>query len=279
MATEHNFLAAGRVLIANKATPIGTIGGGEDPAAKFLQVASVVADATFAVGILGHYFTFGHRPLVSTGAPLRANFKEAGDAVIFMFKQAGTTTYLHGITVEALIAWKPPARAGDMVTEDGLLQTWKCNHADLAELVPLQNTATHKLVDLADKMMSHLPSFAVHKVRNAKDAARWCKQGYSNNIKALVDKSEVEERARHKEARAPSARDRDAHQDVAKVWKERKESLLTCARACPPLPPSLTHPLHAHAGECHILCVHPVCACQVHPVILRRAVRRPLHLR
>ena len=53
MATR-DFVDAGRVLVLNKATPIGTISGGEQPAAKFLQAASVEADKTFPAGVPGH---------------------------------------------------------------------------------------------------------------------------------------------------------------------------------------------------------------------------------
>ena len=227
MATR-DLVDTGRVLVLNKATPIGTISGGEQPAAKFLQAASVVADKTFPAGVPGHYFVFGHKPLITTGEPLRANFHEAGDAVIFAFKLVGTTTQLYGITVAALIAWKAPSRGNEVVSEDGVLQTWKATHSDIKELIALENTETHKLKDLADKLMSHLPTFAVHKVRSARDAVKWCSNGYAANVKELIDKSEVEERAKQKEGRPQSARDREWHQEVGKIYKERKENLLQC---------------------------------------------------
>ena len=167
MQPASNFLAQGRILITNKVTPIGTISGGEDPAVKFLQVASVVAARTYPAGVMGHYFVLGEVPMFSLGEPMRANFGEAEDAIIFCFKQSGNLTYLYGITVENLIVWQPPAKAGDPVTEDGLLQTWKSSHADLKSLEPLVNTETHKLRDLAVKLMSHMPSFKVHQVRSA----------------------------------------------------------------------------------------------------------------
>ena len=51
--------------------------------------------------------------------------QQADDAVAFVMKQRSGQSYLYGITFEALRAWKPPAKANELVSEDQLLQTWK----------------------------------------------------------------------------------------------------------------------------------------------------------
>ena len=48
-----NFLGEGRSLITNKGSLIGTIGVDEEPACKFLQVASVLPKNTYPAGALG----------------------------------------------------------------------------------------------------------------------------------------------------------------------------------------------------------------------------------
>ena len=85
--------------------------------------------------------------------------------------------YLYGVTVEKLIEWKPPAKATDSIVEEGLLQTWKASHGDITSLVALQNTETHKLKDLTDKLISHMPTFQQHKVRSGSDALKWAAVG------------------------------------------------------------------------------------------------------
>ena len=156
-----NFLAAGRLLIPNKSSLFGLIGVEDEPSIKFLQYASVVSKMTYRVpSVHSHYLVFGKSPLINTGGPMRANFLIAGDAVIFAAKRAGTVTYLWGITVENLIAWAPPKKAGELVPEEGIMQSWKSTHSDIKELVALADTETHPLTALADKLMSHLPTFA-----------------------------------------------------------------------------------------------------------------------
>ena len=81
-----NLLGDGRRIILDKASPIGTIGTGADPSGKFLQFASIYPENTYSAGICAHYFVFGEEPKFSNGEPLRANFEEAGDAIIFMYK-------------------------------------------------------------------------------------------------------------------------------------------------------------------------------------------------
>ena len=234
---DTNFLGEGRELIVNKSSLIGTIGVEAEPTVKFLQIASVMSKDTFYAGVPGHYFVFAP-PLhvctsvhISDGQPMRAYFKEAGDAVIVAFKLSPSNVYLYGITVEKLIEWKPPAKATDSIVEEGLLQTWKATHDDITSLVALQNTETHKLKDLIDKLISHVPTFQQHKVRSGLDALKWCKKTFESNVKAVVDMSELEERKRAKEksttARDPVAVESAAGGAAAKdLWALRKLCML-----------------------------------------------------
>lgn len=230
-----NYLAAGRFLICNKATPVGLIGMTDEPTIKLLQVASTIASHTYGIeGVLGSYIVFGEEPMISLGEPMRANFKEAGDAVVFCFKQGGAIVYLYGITVENLIGWVPPTKATELISEDGLLQSWKATHTDIFELVPLKDTETHALRAIAEKFMSHMPTFSVHKIKDMKTARKWLASGYTSNIRAVVDKSEVEERKRAQE-KSTTAKDAACVESMAggmvakEVWTERKRLLLTAA--------------------------------------------------
>ena len=234
--TPKNLVAQGRLLIGNKASLVGTIGVEEEPSVKVLQVASVVANNTYKVdGVLGHYLVFGKDSVeFSDGTPMRAKFGEAEDAVIFSFKLNGRVTYLYGITVPALIQWKPPAKATDLIDESHLLQSWKATHSDIKELVPLVNTETHKdLIGLAEKFMSHMPSFAVGKIKDRKLAVKWCSERtYEANVKCVVDASEVLARKAAAD-KSKSARDQAGTESIAggmdakAFWSERKRMLLT----------------------------------------------------
>ena len=234
MLYNTNYLKEGYFLLGNKAAAVGTITADmTQPAVKLMQYASMPAKQSYTGGVLGHYFVFlpeGEKVTISTGAPMRANFAEAEDAVIFALKQCGTNQYLYGITIPKLIEWTPPARAGEMLSEEGLLQTWKVGHSDLKELVPLVDTATHKLVDLADKMLSCMPTFKAVKVRSIKDAEKYAKSGYVKTIKAVIDASELEDRKAAAE-KSTTARDGGAESaaggvDAKEVWKVRRELLL-----------------------------------------------------
>ena len=231
----QNFLGEGRALIANKRSIVGTIGGDGEPTCRFVQVASVVAANTFPAGVLGHYFVFGQKPLITLpGKPMRAVFKEADDAAIIAFKQTGNTTYLYGMTVPKLLEWSPPKEATTNIDELGLLQTWKSTHADISELVPLEKSVTHDFKALAEKLMSHMPTFSAHKIRSPKDVEKWCDNTFMYNVKAVIDASEVDDRKRAKE-KSVTARDASGTESAAlglaakKLWSDRKQSLAAAA--------------------------------------------------
>ena len=151
--SRTNLIAPGLLLIPNKASVIGVVTVHDtEMSVKVVQFASVEAKKVYPAGVLAHYFVFGEDVRVSTGGLLRANFTEAEDAVIFCFKVGGAITYLYGITVEELVAWVPPKKAGEPIIEDGVLHSWKSTHTDIKELVPLTNTENHPhLVATAEK--------------------------------------------------------------------------------------------------------------------------------
>ena len=171
--TTINLLSEGKILIGNKASIVGTIGFGDDPAIKMSEVASVKASSTFSAGIHAHYFTFGEKVEICH-VPLKALFKNADDAVIVAIKQVGQNTYLQGITVPKLLEWEPPTAAATMVDEDGVLQTWKSDHEDIAALFTLEDTETHKLRAVTDKLISHLPTYRGLNLKSAKEISEWC---------------------------------------------------------------------------------------------------------
>ena len=235
METTLNYLDAGRTLIGNKASIIGTIGIDLDIANfKYVQFASVKGKV-YDAGVHAHFFVFGDTPDINLGEPMRCNFGEAGDAIIFALKQTGSINYLYGITIENLLAWSPPSKPGELLDESGLLQSWKVKHTDIKELVPLVNTDTHKNLQAeVDKMLSHLPSFAAVKIKSFKDTVKWCGNSFNANVKSVMDASEMEERKRAKD-KSSDARDSARGTSIAggevaaKLWGERKSCLLTAA--------------------------------------------------
>ena len=87
------------MVVGNKAAAFA-ITSDEEPALLMLQWASVPKRCIFSAGVLGHYFSFGKMPDVTTGEPMLAKFKEAEDAAIVGVKQAPNgATYWYDITV------------------------------------------------------------------------------------------------------------------------------------------------------------------------------------
>ena len=224
-------LAEQRVIIGDKATMVGTIGVEEEPAVKMLQYASTGDADVYTAGIFGTYFVFGKKPHFNAGKPMLAKFCEADDAVIMCLKQVGKSSYLYGITVPKLKEWVPPASAGTLVEETGLMQSWRVEHEDIESMRMLENTETHPLKDLADKLIAHMPTFAAHKIKSSKEMKAWCARTFEKNIKAVVNASELAERKRAA-AKSATARDAAATESVAggraakEKWEERKKLLL-----------------------------------------------------
>ena len=136
-----NFLENGRFLIPNKASSVW-ITDPCDPGIFCLNFASALPKMVYSAGVAGHYFNFGEGVRFSSGEPLRATFSAAADVVTFAEKQIVEMVYIYGIPAEKLLSWTPPARRDD-VDEAKLLTVWPVPRADIAELIPLENTETH----------------------------------------------------------------------------------------------------------------------------------------
>jgi hypothetical protein len=79
-----------------------------------------------------------------------------------------------------------------------------------------------------------MPTLIAHKIKDSTGAIKWCANTYTHNIKAVVDKSEVEERQRAK-GKSTTAGDKSGTESAAggleakAFWSERKQLLLTAA--------------------------------------------------
>ena len=109
METTLNYIN-GRTIIGNKGSLFGTVGcDGENANFKFLQFASIKGKV-YDGGVHAHFFVFGEAPDINLGEPMRCNFSESDDAMIYALKQTGSIQYLYGITIENLLAWSPPGK-------------------------------------------------------------------------------------------------------------------------------------------------------------------------
>jgi len=189
---DIDYLEGGRVLHPNKNSAIW-VSGPEALSLMTLSFASVLPKNIYGAGVLGHYFNFGPPILFHSGAPLRAEFSAAGDAVVLAQMQTGTTVYLYGITVEKLIGWVPPARK-DEVDVTGLCATWSVPREDILTLKKLKKTDTHDLPGMTDLLISYIAAFKNIKVRSAADVIRWAAQTFEKNIKQVLLQGEMEDR-------------------------------------------------------------------------------------
>ena len=116
-----------------------------------------------------------------------------------------------GITVETLIAWKPPSKATDAIQEDGVLTLYKLPHSDLQAFTKLENTATHALRDMVSKLISHLPTFKAAMIKSVPDAEKYSKAGFEACMKKALF--------------AGQAADRKAAKDKGKTSRDTRESV------------------------------------------------------
>jgi hypothetical protein len=132
------------------------------------KLISSSVDSVFAVMTTKE----GEAPLMGV-LPKVAKFGAIDDMVVVAIKQTPMFTYLWGLSVEELIGWKAPASATQPIDEDKLFGLQKVPHADLKELVELENTATHPhLKAMLDKLISHCPTFKAAKIKAAADMVR-----------------------------------------------------------------------------------------------------------
>jgi hypothetical protein len=223
------YLEGGRVLFPDKAAPVLAAADFFEapPSVHSLRFASVAPKMVYDSGVLGTHFNFGLPPRFSTGEPLEARFEAADNCVVYTTKMVGRDVYIYGITTPKLIEWAEKApRPGpnDMVDETKLLALWKVPREEFISLKPLTDTDTTPLKAYADDLMSRILFLKNMKVRSAKQAVAYCKQGFVKNAKSVLQYAELEERrvvaeqaARGKKSAAPAG-SRDAGKEVGEKW-------------------------------------------------------------
>ena len=120
------------------------------------HAALVPTGNNIATGIPGSYFTLNSKATFQR-TPFVARFEATNDEVILAYKISGKLVSAVGITVDKLIAFKPPKGRSDEVDEASLLSSRKLPFEGIQEVTKLQNTATHKLADLTDVLIGNLP--------------------------------------------------------------------------------------------------------------------------
>lgn len=156
-----------KFLVPDKGSMFNFAGTEEDPTWWTTRLSLVNIGNAFPASIPGHYIVTDNVEHVQ--APFRVELKDLDDAIILSFKVVSSNVYLQGITVPKLLEWRPPPKATDEVCEAGLLTLWKLPCAGVVARHPLTNTDSHKLKDLTDKLISHIPSFKLAKLRSIKD--------------------------------------------------------------------------------------------------------------
>ena len=90
------------------------------------------------------------------GVPFLCTFEGgASDAVILAYKVVDTRVYAYGVTVDKVIAFKPPKdnpRTSE-IDEAQIFSSYKLPH-NIISVKKLENTETHKLRDMVDNMIA-----------------------------------------------------------------------------------------------------------------------------
>ena len=162
--------------------------------------------------------------------PVVAKFGAINDMVVAAVKQTPIGTYLWGVPMSELLAWRPPTPATATIDESELFLPVKVPHVDLKEIGELENTTTHPhLKAQFDKFLSHCPTFRASKIRCAADIYQTESWGFEKTIKvALLAGEDLERKEAAKKAKA--AKDRrvshGAGADAKAKWAELKKELL-----------------------------------------------------
>ena len=157
--------------------------------------------------------------------PIVAKFKSCGDVVVLAIKKTTTGIYIHGVLQDTLMKWNPPKKATDSVAEDGILSLWKVPNEDVEKFEDLGADAH----GMADKLISHLPSFKAAKIKSICDAKKHSEAGYEIAIKAAVVAGEDLERkaAAGKGKSSGAQKESSGGGSEAKAkWAEVKTALL-----------------------------------------------------
>ena len=157
--------------------------------------------------------------------PIVAKFKSCGNVIILAIKKTATGTYIHGVLEDTLLAWNPPKKAGDTCAEDGILSMWKVPNEDVEKFEEL----AANIRGMADKLISHLPSFKAAKIKSIADAHKYSEAGYERAIKAAVVAGEdLERKAAAGKGKSSGAQKESegGGTDAKTKWAEVKTALL-----------------------------------------------------
>ena len=126
--------------------------------------------------------------------PFVARFQAINDVVMVALKQTKTNTYLWGVPVDKLIEWVPPRGARDTIDEDAVFIPFKLPNEGIVSVHKLENTSTHKLRDLLDKLISHTPTFRWAKIKSIREIDKHVANSYEKNVKVALLAGELRER-------------------------------------------------------------------------------------
>ena len=185
-AVVETLVGPGRTLVAEKKAVI-SISPDEEMSYLSVSFASVMpqrlikSDAEHVRFAIVQNET--EKPLAGV-FPLVARFEATNDVVIIGIKQSVVGTYIMGIPVSTLIAWRPPQGTRDEISEDGVFLQFKMPCNGLQSLAPLEKTATHDLPSMLDKLLSHCPTFRRAGIKSAKELRNYAAAGYEKAVKA-----------------------------------------------------------------------------------------------
>ena len=106
--------------------------------------------ATLPAGLPGHYFVMNSTPEYQR-VPFVCSFVGgASDAVILAYKVVDLRVYAYGVTVDKIIAFKPPREnvRTSQIDEATIFSSYKLPHVGIVSVKDLANTETHKLRDM-----------------------------------------------------------------------------------------------------------------------------------
>jgi hypothetical protein len=231
-ADPRQWLGHERILKASKDSVFSLTPNGDELSFCSLTLDSVIPKTLVKSEQKSLYFVAskgdGEAPL-HCKLPVIASFKTIDNVVVVASKQTPNGTYMWGVPVDTLVAWKPPSKATDMMCEDGVLSLFKLPHADLEGFSGVENTATHRLREMLDKFISHSPTFKAAKIKSVADMRKYADLGYEASIKASIIAGEDLERKAAKAKGASSRDNNESHgggDEARQKWALLKTALL-----------------------------------------------------
>ena len=164
--------------------------------ALFLQAASLAKGKCVTAHAPGFRFVTEQPKLASCPLVIRQR-GGAEDFVALSFKASKDSIYIVGLSVTDLKEWQPPDKGDE--SEEAVLRCINLNHPTLLGAVELVNTETLKLKDLAEGLLSRLPSFnRQKKTTTLSGLEKWVNRKYTENIKDVIKGAELKDRAASK---------------------------------------------------------------------------------